>query len=81
VSVEQPQSQLQPIIQLELRPDKKDSPSFRMLVDAVLSAAREELAWQEADRAALPDAESPLEEEVGQGPGFPATQPATPQAA
>jgi len=78
VSVEQPQ--LQPVIQLELRPDKKDSPSFKMLVDAVLSAAREELAWREENHAAAASAESPLAGDPGQAPGYPATQPMRPCA-
>jgi hypothetical protein len=44
VSEHEPQPQ--PIIQLEIRRDQTDSPSFKMLVEALLSAAREELAWE-----------------------------------
>lgn len=44
--------QLNQVIQLEVRPEKKDSPSFKMLVDALLSAAREELAWEASEREA-----------------------------
>jgi hypothetical protein len=38
--------QHRPSIQIEVRPEKKDTPSFKMLVEALLSAAREELAWE-----------------------------------
>ena len=34
------------IIQLELRLDKLETPAFKMLINALLSAAREELAWE-----------------------------------
>jgi hypothetical protein len=44
--VSEKELQLHQIIQLEVRPDKKDTPSFKMLVEALLSAAREELAWE-----------------------------------
>lgn len=42
--------QLHQVIQLEIRPDMTDSPSFKMLVEALLSAAREELAWEAAEQ-------------------------------
>ena len=44
------ESQLHPIIELRLRPEKRDSPSFKMLIEALLSAAREELAWEAEQR-------------------------------
>jgi hypothetical protein len=78
---QQPVSDPRPFIQLEVRPGSRGSPALRMLAEALLSAAREELAWAEEESALLAEAGSPLTEEIGQTPGFQATQPATPQAA
>jgi len=41
----------QPIYQLEIRPEMRDSVEFRLLCKALLAAAREELAWKNERRA------------------------------
>jgi hypothetical protein len=40
----------QPIYQLEIRPEMRDSVEFRLLIKALLAAAREELAWKNERR-------------------------------
>jgi hypothetical protein len=42
------------VFQLEIRPEKRKSPEFRLLVDALLSAAREELEWERQEAAKKP---------------------------
>ena len=36
------------VFQLEIRPEKRSTPEFRLLVEALLAAAREELEWENA---------------------------------
>lgn len=40
------ESRTEPIYWLEIRPEMRGTPAFRMLVEALLSAAREELEWE-----------------------------------
>ena len=39
------------VFQLEIRPDKRHTPEFRVLVEALLDAARDELEWEKQEQA------------------------------
>lgn len=39
------------LFQLEIRPEKRHTPEFRLLVEALLDAAKEELEWERQAKA------------------------------
>jgi hypothetical protein len=46
------------VFQLEIRPEKRKSPEFRLLVEALLAAAREELEWEKQQKKTVPAREA-----------------------